>query len=198
MSRNTQKILVQWLASEDLQIERRLTIGTKAGAEVQREGIKLHSHPEAFPRAMALATLHADGLMTLQVGFRGDTRFDGEGWVLTAPAQPAPGRTEVFYFDHAPTHDELLERAEGESSYDPARLKARRIAMERICIQVREDYDRLTAEATKNRAPSPFFSIAAFNELAKVCGTETLNADGSEKCEIADEEGGDVEPPTTP
>jgi len=164
----TQKVLVQWLPTEDLQIERRLTIGNKAGAEVQQESITLYKHRDLFPLAFALALPRSDGLSTLQVGFCGSTHFDGSGWVLDGPASPALPGSALIYFSEPPSLEDLVKLAEEETTLAPERLAARKIAMRRICEKLWEDHLKAVADEVRDRMPSPFFSVETFNRIARV------------------------------
>lgn len=169
----TLKVLVQWLPSESLRLERQLTIGLKQSTEVQQDAVKLIFHPKLFPKAMALAERRPGGSMHLQVGFKGNTHFRGEGWVLAGLAEAAAGRKEIRHFTESPELEELVEVAwkDQVATLDKTQRKAletKLATLQKFSIKALQDQLDRVKRANDERLPSPYFNLEAFYSIAHI------------------------------
>lgn len=162
------KVLVQWLPSSFLRVERAAELGNKWGTEVQQDAVHIHS--PLFPKAMALAEQRQDGRYLLQVGWRGAARHNEVGWIFDG----TPERI-TFRFDDMPTEPErkikaLLKQARKEYLANGGRADVLRAAEKRF-TKFRSDLLRKAeaetqTTAAEGRKHSPMLNPEAFDAVA--------------------------------
>ena len=151
----THKVLVQWLPTEDLRLERALTLSQSPhGTNVQQMAITAYS--PSFASALACAVQKPDGSFQLQVGFSAPTRYDG-GW--RADSLPESG---LHKWDTEPTEKQLVALALLNTRPTQARLDS----AERITAKLRAGADQALATELANEKPHPLWDLEKWDAVA--------------------------------
>lgn len=177
---HTLKVLVQWLPSSSLRIERAMTLGPKWGTEVQQDDVTIFN--EHFPLALAIAEQPADGRFVIQIGFKGAVRHNEIGWILDGP----PSVQAVHYFDEMPSDElakveHLMRTARKLSAVKGPELKARIKRFTQLQqAELRKAHELNAAASEAARLTSPMLNPDAFDRVAGYAlryedgGVETL------------------------